>query len=532
MVLFLILLGFLILATQQDPLFSQANLKPQLFSDSLKVYISFIEQKIEALEMQNKLLISSMEAQINEAERKSRFLEITLAVLGGLLGVIIAVNTFSGIWQSRWERRSNEIKEKWEKELYEKRESRENSIADTLQRNVQTVTNLMEIISKGQELAAFVKDTVERQREQTKSFKNEILTINSKCEKLLKDGSLKRRMVRQREIQGEISIIGNHIEKVTMLLPLVPFEVADTKLSAIAVYLQALNAFINNNYIESRRLFKETRHIGLNGDLLWQIPYYEGLIAKNEGEYEPAIAFFEEAILARQETDPELGSRSEIAEITYLKWSRHTSIDERKKGMRETRNRCLDIIKKAEGLENRADLSLSKIKAGKNPNLTDEFCRLQSWCFVIAGNSYWIEHDFKNALLMYKKSILIKNASIYSYSSIAQSMDKLSLTENSDQEVWEYYEKAFNTLQTRLGFYDEAQNRVLRFSVFALCVKRLRDAKRIESSWEPIQYRINAERIIRDELKFKNPNIKLFSPWSKIHLDQDEFIEELHHEIR
>lgn len=528
---------FLILFTLPSLVFSKNDSSDQSIinykniSDSLNIYILSIERRIETLETQNKLLITSMEVQISEAERKSRFLEITLAVLGGLLGVIIAVSSFYSIWQNKWERKTQTEREKWGREIQEKRETRENNIADTLQRNVQTVTNLMEIISKGQELAAFVKDTLERQREQTKSFKNEISAINSQCEKLLKEGLLKRRMVKQREIQGEISVIGNRIEKISMLIPLVPFELGEAELSSIAIYLQALNYFINNNYLESKRLFTEARHIGTSGDLLWQIPYYEGLIAKNEGNYETAISFFEEAILTRRETDPELGSRTEIAEITYFKWSRQKSEIEKQKGMIETRNRCLGIIKRAEGLEESSNISLSQIETGKNPNMTDEFCRLQSQCFLIAGNSFWIEKDFKNALLMYKKSYKGKKASIYTYSSIAQTLDMLKLTDNNNQEIWDYYEKSFNLLQSRLGFYDEAQNRVLRVSVFASCVKRLREANRIESTWEPIQYRITAERIIRDELKFKNPNIKLFSPWSKLHMDQDEFIEELHREI-
>jgi len=511
-------------------------------SDSLRAQLERLDNRINALEIQNNLLIRSMELQVTEAERKARFLEITLAILGGLLGVIVAIITISSlrntIWErgfhekkEEWERKFHEGRDNWERKIQDERESREGRIVEVLQNNVQTVTNLMNIISEGQQLADKVKESVERQREQTKWFKDEISAINSDSERLQKEGTLKRRMVRQREVQGEFSLIGDRIEKILLLLPLIPFDHGEGKLSATAYYVRAVHRFILNDYIEARKLFTESRHLVKGGDLLWQIPYYEGMMAKNEGKYETAIAQFEEAIIARQNTDLELGSRTEIAEITCFKWSRQKKGDALQKGMIETRSRCLDIIQKAEGIQNNTDSSLLEIVVGKNPNMTDEFRRLQARCFLIAGNSYWLEGSYDDALKMYQKSAQIKQASVYAFSSIAQAMDKLNHVGGAHDNPLDYFEKAFNALQAHLGRSDEYQNRVLRISIFALCVKKLKEAKRIDGSWEPIQYRIQAERIIGDELKFKNQNIRLFSPFSKIHMDQNDYIEELRREV-
>jgi tetratricopeptide (TPR) repeat protein len=278
-------------------------------------------------------------------------------------------------------------------------------------------------------------------------------------------------------------------------------------------------------------LFKEARHLPHGGDLLWQIPFYEGLIAKNEGNYQAAISAFEEAITAREKTDPELGSHTEIAETIYFKSSQYKNQTDRQEGFLDVRNRCLRIIQRAEGSEPRADVSLKEISVGTGPQMTDEFRRLQARCFLIAGNSYWLEGNFEDALYMYKKSSQIKYASEYVFSSVGLALDKLNGQGNSREDPLPYYEKAFSIIRTLLGRHDERQNRILRAAVFALCVKRLRGANRIESTWEPIQYRIEAERILEDELKFKNPNIRLFSPFSKIQMVQEELIEELRREI-
>ncbi len=488
--------------------------------DSLHTRFADISRRTESLEAHNSLLMKALESQLNEAERKSRFLEIVLAVLGGLFGTIVAVITFANIWHSKWERN-----------LQDNRESREGKISDALKQNVETVTNLMQIISEGQEVATFVREAVDRQHLQFKSFKDEITAINLRAEKMLKDGKLKRRVVRQREVQGEIELLGDIIEKKLLLFPLIPFNKSDEKLSTIALYIRALQLFLDSNYADAGRLFKEA-HPGQSGDLLWQIPFYEGLIAKNEGSYPAALSSFDEAITAREKTeDPELGSHTEIAETLYFKSAQYKNQIERQEGLLDVRNRCLKIIQKAEGSEQRADFSLKEIRVGTNPNMTDEFRRLQSRCFLIAGNTFWFEQDYEATLAMYKKSSQLKLASEYVYSSIGQALDKLGAKGGAIEDPLPYYEKAFSALRSLLGRHDERQNRILRASVFAMCVKRLKAANKIEGTWEPIQYRIEAERIVEDELKFKNPNIKLFSPFSKIQMTQEELVDELRREI-
>jgi TolA-binding protein len=503
---------------RQETAGASQKLAPQV--DSLRAQLESIRKRTEAIEAHNSLLMKALESQLNEAERKSRFLEIVLAVLGGLFGTIVAVITFANIWQNKWERNFQDT-----------RERREGKVVKALRENVETVTNLMQIISEGQRVATFVREAVERQNLQFKSFKDDILAINQRAEKLLKDGKLKRRVVRQREVQGEIELLGDIIEKKLLLFPLIPFDKGDEKLSAIALYVRALQLFLDSNYADAGRLFKEA-HLIQSGDLLWQIPFYEGLIAKNEGSYPAALSSFDEAITAREKTeDPELGSHTEIAETLLFKSAQYKNQIERQEGLLDVRNRCLKIIQKAEGSEQRADFSLKEIQIGTNPNMTDEFRRLQSRCFLIAGNTFWFEQDYEAALAMYKKSSQLKLASEYVYSSIGQALDKLREQGGASDDPLPYYEKAFSALRSLLGRHDERQNRILRASVFALCVKRLKAANKIEGTWEPIQYRIEAERIVEDELKFKNPNIKLFSPFSKIQMTQEELVEELRREI-
>jgi tetratricopeptide (TPR) repeat protein len=500
-------------------------------NDSLSVQLANLSKRTESLEMQNNLLIKAMESQLNETERKSRFLEMTLAGLGGLLGILIAIITFASLWQGRWERKFHEKREIWERDIQDKREGREGKVVDALKENVETVTNLMQIISEGQKVATFVKKAIERQNLQSKSFRDEISTVNAKAEKMLKEGKLKRREVRQREVQGEIHVLGNLINEKLMLLPLIPFDIGDEKFSATALYVRALQLFLDGNYTEANKFFKDARHLVQSGDLLWQIPYYEGMVAKNEGNYPAAISAFEEAITARAKADPELGSQTEIAETIYLRGTRRKNQEERQRDIRDVRDRCLKIILRAEGSEQSAEVSLSEIEVGKNPEMTDEFRRLQAQCFLIVGNSYWLEEDFQAALLMYKKSIQFRQTSVYAFSSVGQALDKLNSNNNSSEDPLPYYEKAFYTLHGFLGRHDEAQNRILRSAVFGLCVKKLRSANKIEGSWEPIRYRIEAERIVEDELRFKNRNIKLFSPFSKIPMDQAEFVDELQKKI-
>jgi hypothetical protein len=166
--------------------------------------------------------------------------------------------------------------------------------------------------------------------------------------------------------------------------------------------------------------------------------------------------------------------------------------------------------------------------------MTEEFRRMEARCLLIAGNAYWVEEDFKNALIMYEKSSRVRESSVYAFSSVGQALDKLdgkSAELGIPNGTLFYYEKAFSALRARLGRYDEAQNRILRVVAFALCVKKLREKNRIEAAWEPTEYRVQAERIIEDELRYKNRNIKLFSPFTKVHMGQDEFIEELRREI-
>lgn len=482
-----------------------------------------LRRRIESLEIRNDLVIRSMQAQLDEAATKARFFEITLTILGGFLGIIVAIITFSRLGHERWER-----------EMQEKREDRESGIMDALKNNVDTVTSLMEIISEGQKVATFVKDTIEHQRLQSRPFQEEITNINGEAEKMLKEGHLKRRLVRQREIQGKINFLGKRIDKILMLTPLIPFEIGEGKLSAVALYVKSLQEFLDSNYFEAERHFKEVRHNGPTGDLLWQVPFYEGLAAKNEGNYSAAIQAFEEAIKERRLSDPELGPQTEIAEISYLRSARHPDAKEKQAGLIETRKRCLDIILKAEGIETGSHLGLEDIKVGTNPNMTDEHSRLQARCFLVSGNTYWAEKNFPAARLMYQKSLEIEKSrqtqlpDEYASVSLGQALDKL----NRGVESIPYYEHAFSILNSRLGRYDEIVIRILRTSIFALCVKRLREAERVENTWQPLQYRIEAERIIGDELRFKNPKIKLFSPFSKLHLSQDEFIEELRNEIR
>jgi tetratricopeptide (TPR) repeat protein len=492
-------------------------------NDSLMSHLANLKSRTESLELQNALIIKSLEAQLHEAENTSRFLEITLAVLGGLFGVIVAIITFARLKQDSWERG-----------IQERRERQESGVVDALQKNVETVTNLMQIISKGQELAAFVKEAVERQKEQSKWFKDDLLGINTESEKMLKEGKLKRRMLRQREIQGEIAVLAERIEKIILLLPLVPFEKGEAVLSAPAYYVRAMKAFLDSDYTETRKLLREARHLEAGGDLLWQIPFYEGVMAKNEGNYELATISFEEAIVARQNADPELGSRTEIAEITHFKYSLNKNRDVLKKGMIETRNRCLEIILRAEGIEKETKVFLDNINIGMNPNMTEEYRRMEARCLLIAGNAYWAEEDFKNALFMYEKSSRVRESSVYALSSIGQALDRLD--GKSDElgiphDALFYYDKAFSALRARLGRYEEAQNRILRLAVFALCVKRLKESHKIEATWEPVEYRVQAERIVEDELRYKNRNIKLFSPFTRVHIGQDEFIDELRREI-
>jgi tetratricopeptide (TPR) repeat protein len=315
-----------------------------------------------------------------------------------------------------------------------------------------------------------------------------------------------------------------------MLLPLIPFDIGDDKFSATALYVRALQLFLDCNYNEANEFFKKARHLVQSGDLLWQIPYYEGLAAKNIGNYPAAISAFEEAITARAKTDPELGSQTEIAETIYFRGTQRKNQEERLIDIHEVRDRCLKIILRAEGGEQNMDTSLVEIEVGKNPEMTDEFRRLQAQCFVIAGNAYWAEEDFQTAFILYKKSIKFRQASVYAFSSVGQALDKLN-NKNLGEDALLYYEKAFHTLHSFLGRHDEAQNRILRAAVFGLCVKKLRAANKIENSWEPIRYRIEAERIVENELRFKNRDIKLFSPFSKMQMEQGEFIEELRREI-
>ena len=158
-------------------------------------------------------------------------------------------------------------------------------------------------------------------------------------------------------------------------------------------------------------------------------------MAKNEGNYELATTSFEDAVVSRQNADPELGSRTEIAEITQFRYSQNKNRDVLKKGMIEARNRCLEIILRAEGSAKKTKAFLDKINVGMNPNMTEEFRRMEARCLLIAGNAYWVEEDFKNALIMYEKSSRVRESSVYAFSSVGQALDKLDWFSDKPQTL-------------------------------------------------------------------------------------------------